>query len=398
LTQPIDYEMPVRIAFSYLGSERWTAGAHYLKNLLSAAKSLTGDQRPELVLLTSALDQGEDLDGIRRLVDHVITYPSRLEMWERQLTRVQERSFVGAGRLITRYLRNEGCDAIFSSTEFGRAFGIPLIAWIPDFQHLHLPELFSEGDVRGRNRCFRRIAHNADRIVLSSKHARSDFAGFAPHSAGKARVLPFVAQQAQGCFDDDPLRVCSQYHLPERFIYLPNQFWKHKNHETVIRALALAQVERPSIAVVCTGHTWEYRDPYHLGRLLGLSSSLGVRDRFILLGLVPHEHVFQLVRQSLAVLQPSLFEGWSTVVEEVKSIGKSMILSDIPVHREQDPAECIFFDPVSARDLADKLVQMYDAKQPGPDVAMEAAALRDLPARTRAFGQGFMAIVEEAIG
>ena len=64
--------------------------------------------------------------------------------------------------------------------------------------------------------------------------------------------------------------------------------------------------------------------------------------------MLPRAHVFRLMRQSLAVLQPSLFEGWSTSVEEAKSVGKRMILLDIPVHREQDPPRALFFDPRDA--------------------------------------------------
>jgi hypothetical protein len=32
-------------------------------------------------------------------------------------------------------------------------------------------------------------------------------------------------------------------------------------------------------------------------------------------------------------------------VEETKSIGKTIVLSDIPIHREQAPASALYFDP-----------------------------------------------------
>ena len=69
--------------------------------------------------------------------------------------------------------------------------------------------------------------------------------------------------------------------------------------------------------------------------------------------MVPREDLYQLIRQSLAVLQPSLFEGWSTTVEEAKSIGKQIILSDLPVHREQVESGARFFDANDPNSLAE---------------------------------------------
>ena len=61
------------------------------------------------------------------------------------------------------------------------------------------------------------------------------------------------------------------------------------------------------------------------------------------------------MRASIAVINPSLIEGWSTTVEEAKSLGVPLILSDIPVHREQNQ-EVMFFDPRSARSLAETML------------------------------------------
>ena len=51
-----------------------------------------------------------------------------------------------------------------------------------------------------------------------------------------------------------------------------------------------------------------------------------------------------LMRASLAVINPSKFEGWSTTVEEAKYSGKKIILSNLPVHNEQCPPDSIFVD------------------------------------------------------
>ena len=53
------------------------------------------------------------------------------------------------------------------------------------------------------------------------------------------------------------------------------------------------------------------------------------------LGEIPYSHVLELIKSSIAVINPSFFEGWSSTVEECKSINKTIILSNIDVHLEQ---------------------------------------------------------------
>lgn len=71
-----------------------------------------------------------------------------------------------------------------------------------------------------------------------------------------------------------------------------------------------------------------------------------------------------------ALLNPSRFEGWSTTVEEAKAAGTPMILSDIPVHREQAP-NARFVGQDDAPALADAIEQ-----SPVRDIAAIAGATK----------------------
>jgi glycosyltransferase involved in cell wall biosynthesis len=120
-------------------------------------------------------------------------------------------------------------------------------------------------------------------------------------------------------------------------------------------------------------------------------SELGVIDRFRILGHIPRMDQLQLMRASIAVIQPSRFEGWSTVVEDARALGKPILLSDFPVHREQDPNGARFFPLQDAGALAQAISEAADLPA-GPDPENEAAARRDTAVRVAAFGRGFLAI------
>ena len=122
-----------------------------------------------------------------------------------------------------------------------------------------------------------------------------------------------------------------------------------------------------------------------------------LQNNIRILGRIPREHVLPLMRQSIAVLQPSLFEGWSTSVEEVKSLGKQIILSDIPIHREQNPTSGLYFLPTSPSELAVLLLKLYTEKQPGPDLQLEQSAKQSMRDRTQVFAQTFYNIITELV-
>lgn len=388
----------LRVAFADIANPNWTAAAQYYENLFSALRSLHPRHRPRVTLIEWPWSPPRSHDGQRAEVDEVLVAPK--ERSPTILRRAQERAHLSRDRTtkprLASLLRAEMFDAVFTCREeYGATFGVPLLSWIPDFQHLHLPELFPAAENRHLERVLTRVGEHATRVIVSSEDTRRDLCTFAPAAANKARVLRFVAQVPDGVYATDPAEICDHYHLPERFIYLPNQFWQHKNHGLVIDAIALAKRRCPDIAVVCTGNTQDHRNPLYLGKLLSKVAALNLRDNFIILGWVEHPDIYQLMRQSLAVLQASLFEGWSTTVEEARSVGKHIILSDISIHREQDPPSATFFDPRDPHALAECLLEAYADRQPGADDELEGSARRSLPERTREFGERFLEILTE---
>lgn len=89
-----------------------------------------------------------------------------------------------------------------------------------------------------------------------------------------------------------------------------------------------------------------------------------------------------------AMLNPSLFEGWSTTVEEARALATPMLLSDLNVHREQMGAAAHYFRRDSAEDLADLLQAAPPFDGPTREIALETAH-REAEARVRNFAKDF---------
>jgi glycosyltransferase involved in cell wall biosynthesis len=124
--------------------------------------------------------------------------------------------------------------------------------------------------------------------------------------------------------------------------------------------------------VVSTGSPDDYRNPDHYRSLCARVTELGIDDAFVRLGVVPYRDLLALMRHALAIINPSLFEGWSTTVEEARALGKRVLLSDIPTHREQSPAHAVFFDPRDPAGLAGLMGGTWDDETREPVVAPDA--------------------------
>jgi hypothetical protein len=96
-------------------------------------------------------------------------------------------------------------------------------------------------------------------------------------------------------------------------------------------------------------------------------------------------------------VNPSRFEGWSTTVEEAKSLGKRVLVSDIAVHREQAPARASYFGVDDAGVLAAQLRDAWLAFDPAEDERAADEAAAALPGRTLVFAERYVSIVLDAM-
>ena len=386
--------MPLRVAFALTQSTSWLGGLQYYRNLFAALRAHGGD-RIEPVLFVGHKYDDDLLRSFGPIESHRSPLFDRLSpAW---VARGVQRKLAGRDRPLERLLRKHDAALLSHANPLGRGASLPAMCWIPDFQHTRLPDLFDADELARRDQTFRTFIEHADRVIVSSHDAQRDLEAFDARGAEKSRVLQFVAQPVP--FENQPplSELEAAYGIEAPFFHLPNQFWKHKNHRTVIDALRVLKDRGRFVRVIATGATEDFRHPGHYERLLDQAREQGVDDRFVSLGAVPFPHVAALMRESIALVNPSLFEGWSTTVEEAKSSGKRMLLSSIPVHQEQDPPGGVYFPPEDAGALADALWQAWDDHDPDADKRLEDEARQAFPGRQEAFARTFERIAREAV-
>ena len=221
-------------------------------------------------------------------------------------------------------------------------------------------------------------------VLVSSEDARGDCERFYPGSRGRIAVARFAVRPGLQPGENDP-RIRAKHGLPMRYFYLPNQYWAHKNHLRVVEALRLLRDRGTRVVVASSGNPQDPRHANHYARLRDKVVADGLTEHFLFLGNIPPRDVAILMRSSVAMLNPSLFEGWSTTVEEGKSLGVRMVLSNLGVHREQTGAAADFFDPYDPMSIAESLERVWTERGEPATVAEQHAAAAGAELRIRDF-------------
>jgi glycosyltransferase involved in cell wall biosynthesis len=373
------------ICLNLIADPNWHAGNIYIFNIIHALSLLPENERQQLKVSIATRNVNDIPDEVLGKVDQIY-HESTLHLVFYKILRVLP-SFLRLGIFNYRKI-----DFYYPGGNLPRKWIFNWGGWIPDFQYRHLPHLFSKEEYSSRENRNRYLAHNAPILAFSSKHAMNDYFTFFPECKGNEYLLRFVSSANEVWLKENPIEIQHKYNLPDSFFIVCNQFWKHKDHQTVIRCIALLKKRGVHIHVVCTGATEDFRNPEYYPSLLALAKELEVSQHFIVLGFISRKDQIQLIRRSVAIIQPSLFEGWSTVVEDGRSLGKSIFLSDFPVHLEQNPPYVLFFKQQNENELANLIEQNLIQLSAGPDYERERKAFEENQTMMLDFGRHIVAM------
>lgn len=256
--------------------------------------------------------------------------------------------------------------SIFPVTTFPFLIGSKrCVYWIPDFQHFKLPMAFTSTELKYRTSLYKAISNRPCRLLLSSRDSCSHYREIFPNAVATPVCIPFISDiesEIKELSHERELSILSGFGLADGnqaipYIYIPNQFWTHKNHLIALSGYFEYCRRHPDskLIIVCTGSTQDYRAKDYYLKVKELIKKSGFSQRVIVLEFIDRLSQISILKHCRILLQPSLFEGWGTGVQEAKRFAKSMILSDIPIHLEQGDDRAIFFDRNSPQDLADKI-------------------------------------------
>jgi glycosyltransferase involved in cell wall biosynthesis len=352
------------VGFLLLGDYGWAGGLYYVLNLIKALGYLEDKQKPRLVVFFN----NETPLGLLSEINYPYLQLKNLDdlnlfmkIWFRLLLEITKKNY-RLESAINPYQLN----ILYPATKYHhdlRGINCRILYWIYDFQHKFLPEYFSPQELAKRDKDFQEIVDNASDIVVSSYDSEKHFRQFYPDYNKKLTVLQFVS--ILNTSNNPPFELLSKKYAVKRPYFLVcNQFWQHKNHKVVFEAIALAKKKAEPVFVVFTGNQSDPRHPGYFEELMKFAKDQGILDMVKFTGFISREEQISLMQHATAVIQPSLFEGWSTVIEDAKTLGSPIIASSISVHLEQLGSDGTYFEPENFEKLLNQMIELMRGIKP----------------------------------
>ncbi|HEX8517698.1 MAG TPA: glycosyltransferase [Bacteroidia bacterium] len=352
-----------KIGLIYSYDEGWIAGAYYIANLIHALNLLEDPVKPELVIISYSENEFESLQKttnypylkFKQLYKNDI-WGSNYNFTERILNKLWKLST--GKNYITRnhtYKRlNADIDVLFPAEDHIYFSEVKKkLFWIPDFQEHFLPQLFAPEVIKRRKKQQKELVVNTESIVFSSYNALDHFHEIYPLSNCKTFVLRFAVTHSD--FEHlDINNLKKKFKINRPYYFSPNQFWAHKNHLTVLKAVKeLKGRGHNEILVVFSGKEVDPRNPGYFASLKEYVDQNNLSENILFLGFIDRAEQLQLMKNSISVVQQSKFEGWSTTIEDAKAMSQFVIASDLLVHKEQLTQNFALFNQDSYSELAD---------------------------------------------
>ena len=351
----------MRIGILLTGDYSWAGGVYYSLNIIRLLQQISRNHSITIVVITGNNTSESVLSGIDTKTLEVVNIDKKAFLYKLYCKTIG--ILTGSNFRFINDINSLHLDVLYPVINFDKAhskLNCKVIYWLFDFQHKFLPQLFKPEEIEKRDLNFRNIAEFSSNTVISSQDSKSHFLKFYSKSATKLHVYEFVSLVD---FNKINLSAPGIHSLPDNYFIVCNQFWPHKNHLVVLKALKILKDRGSLIHIVFTG---KYDDPWNknyvdeIFKFIG-DNSLG--PYITLTGFLSRNDQLGLMSQAQAVIQPSLFEGWSTVIEDAKALNQYVIASSLSIHKEQLHNNASFFEAQSESQLADIIIDIDELKK-----------------------------------
>jgi len=355
------------IGLNYFFDNHSNSGiVNYIYNIIAALDSLPDSEKPAIVVFFS---KNAPVDYLRTIGYPYINflrfqpYPSNffLRKMNNLAKRIIEKDIC---KQLFYYSKIDSLYPCFTINDSNFNDYKNRIFWLVDFNNRVFPDHYGdEGANMMRNQ--QELTSSNQRVVLSSNALFDELKTYYPDYRCDIKLLRF-ASSLQKLEDDDIPLIKKKYDIDVPYLMSPNQLWEHKNQGLVLDAVNIIKQKQPELKfkILFSGSLEVNRGKgLYIDTLRNKIENYGLHDYVTFLGVLERNEQLLLMKGSCALLQPSLYEGWSTLVEEAKALNKFIILSNLPVHREQISENVDFFDPGNEQQLADKIISCLSSTQ-----------------------------------
>ncbi len=347
-----------------LGEQPPELGGAYTiqRDIFESFLKLAHESSHEYVVFVN-FDQVDYVEHIRSFGIEAVHYPAPT-LFER-FTMMLKREFPIARKRLRRATRLEriareaGVEFMWFISEGPVMMDLPYLTVVWDLQHRNMPwfpEVSSNGVWDMREDSLAWFLRRAARIIVGGQVGQQEIVDFYQVPQDRFKVLPHpTPSYALEAPDLDWDQLLAKFDLPDEFLFYPAQFWPHKNHANLLRALQILQDQHDlSPSLVFTGSNrgnFQYIE--------ALVEKLGLGQQVRMLGFVSTEELLALYKKAIALVYASFVGPENLPPLEAFALGCPVIATRVAGAEEQLGDAALLVDPAAPAQFADAVLDLF---------------------------------------
>ena len=146
-----------------------------------------------------------------------------------------------------------------------------------------------------------------------------------------------------------------KYNIVGKFYFYPAQFWEHKNHIIILKAIKKLKLKEINTNFIFCG-----KDQGNLKYINNKISEYGIQDNVKIIGYVRDDELLELYKLSIALVMPSYFGPTNIPPVEAWSLKVPVAYSSLNINHGKNAA--VYFDPDSVNDLVKAILKLDTLK------------------------------------
>ncbi|MDJ0927408.1 MAG: glycosyltransferase family 1 protein [Gammaproteobacteria bacterium] len=281
--------------------------------------------------------------------------------WRRARLRITGRDPRTLPSSLEQAARDHAVDLVWYLAPFEQRVTVPYVCTVWDLQH-RLQPWFPEVSRTGwswdeRETLYRALLPRATAILTGAEAGRQEILQFYAPAPENVHVLPLPTPEFQDIGDSqDDAQCLRKFGLEPGYLFYPAQFWPHKNHANLLRAVQILNRDRQAkLTLALTG-----ADKGNRGYVQRLIDQAGLADQVIITGFVSERELVALYRQAAALVFPSFFGPDNLPPLEAFALGCPVAAANVNGAAEQLGDSAILFDPRDPAAIASAVQRVVD--------------------------------------
>ena len=155
------------------------------------------------------------------------------------------------------------------------------------------------------------------------------------------------------------LDIKKKYNLNYDYIFYPAQFWAHKNHIYILKALNILQNESP----IALGAIFSGSDQGNLSYIKDMTKKFNLENQVRFTGFVSNEEIPHLYSQSIALVMPTYFGPTNIPPLEAFKLNIPVLYSDLKGLRDQVKEAALLLDLNDPKSLVSNLKNLLSSNE-----------------------------------